>query len=31
MHGGQYEQCTIEGMEVFFELWTQAKPKQRDY
>ena len=24
MHGGQYEQDTIEGMETFFEIWTTA-------
>ena len=26
MHGGQYGQDTIEGMETFFEHWTQAWP-----
>ena len=26
MHGGQYGQCTIEGMETFFEDWTRARP-----
>jgi hypothetical protein len=26
MHGGQYGQDTIEGMELFFEHWTQARP-----
>lgn len=26
MHGGQYGQVTIEGMEEFFENWTKASP-----
>jgi hypothetical protein len=26
MHGGQYGQDTIEGMEVYFEHWTKARP-----
>jgi hypothetical protein len=26
MHGGQYGQDTIEGMELFFEHWTKASP-----
>jgi hypothetical protein len=26
MHGGQYGQLTIEGMETFFEHWTKASP-----
>jgi hypothetical protein len=26
MHGGQYGQDTIEGMEAFFDHWTQASP-----
>lgn len=26
MHGGQYGQDTIKGMELFFESWTKASP-----
>jgi hypothetical protein len=26
MHGGQYGQDAIEGMEVFFENWTKTSP-----
>ncbi len=26
MHGGQYGQDTIEGMELFFKHWTKASP-----
>lgn len=26
MHGGQYGQDTVEGMELFFEHWTNASP-----
>jgi hypothetical protein len=26
MHGGQYGQDTIEGMELLFEHWTKASP-----
>jgi hypothetical protein len=26
MHGGQYGQCTVDGMEAFFDHWTKASP-----